>query len=228
MVSNHPQSRATGPFKTGSEELQAKAAATGMNAANVPEIDYIWRGEPYRELVRDHVAAVFSSHNIEHQPDLIRHLQQLRDILQPNGQLFFAIPDRRYCFDHFLLDTNFADVFGAYYENRRKHTATSVFEHRMLTTHNEAVRHWTGDHGPSPNIEAATSEAVALIHETISRIEGTPGYIDTHAWQFTPASFHALIDLLALSGKVPFQVERIYSTVKNNNEFYAVLTLITV
>lgn len=205
------------------EELQAKAAATGMNAANVPDIDYIWRGEPYRELVRDHVAAVFSSHNIEHQPDLIHHLQQLRDILQPTGRLFFAIPDRRYCFDHFLPDSNFADVFGAYYENRRKHTATSIFEHRMMTTHNEAARHWAGDHGMALNNEAVTAETTALIQEVISRIEGTPNYIDTHAWQFTPASFHRLVDFLALSGKVPFKVERIYKTIKNSNEFYAVL-----
>ena len=205
------------------EELRAKAAATGMDALSVPEIDYVWHGEPYQELVSNTVAAIFSSHNIEHQPDLIRHLHQLGNILQPAGQLFFVVPDRRYCFDHFLRDTTFADVFGAYYENRHKHTATSVFEHRMLTTHNDSVRHWAGDHGLHPLLTPITPETVAVVHETVSRIEATPGYIDTHAWQFTPESFRALITLLAASGKISFQVERIYPTVKNSNEFYVVL-----
>ena len=177
--------------------------------------------------MREPVEAVFSSHNIEHQPDFIRHLRQLAEILQPSGHLFFAIPDRRYCFDHFLPDTNIADVFGAYYDNRRKHTAASVFEHRILTTHNHPKRHWTGDHGLSPLLAPLMPERVAVLHKTVSLIENTPGYIDTHAWQFTPDSFRALIDLLALSGTVPFQVERIYPTVKNSNEFYAVLTRIT-
>ncbi len=205
------------------DELRAKAAATGMDASGVPAIDYVWRGEPYAELIHEPTAAVFSSHNIEHQPDLIRHLRQLHDILQPGGLVFFAIPDRRYCFDHFLPDTNFADVFGAYYDERRRHTAASVFEHRMLTTHNEASRHWAGDHGAPPLTLPLTKERIAVLHETTGRIEATPGYIDTHAWQFTPQSFRALMDILAQSNTIPFRVERVYPTLNGSNEFYAVL-----
>ena len=167
---------------------------------------------------------MFSSHNVEHQPDLIHHFQELDRILLPNGQLYFAIPDRRYCFDYYLPDTNFANVFGAYYESRRKHTAASVFEHRMLTTHNEAAQHWRGDHGPSPFAASVSPAMISIVHETLARIESTPGYIDTHAWQFTPTSFRTLIDILMQSGKVPFRVERVYPTIKNSNEFYAILT----
>ena len=206
-----------------SAELRAKAAATGMDAAGVPEIDYVWHGEEYAELIHERMAAVFSSHNIEHQPDLIRHLRQLHRILKPSGRLFFAIPDRRYCFDHYIPDTNFADVFGAYYEARQRHTAASIFEHRMLTTHNEAGRHWAGDHGPPPLAQPLNEERIAIVHETMRRIEASPGYIDTHAWQFTPHSFRALIDTLALSGMIPFRTERVYETIQGSNEFYAVL-----
>ena len=207
-----------------SDELRAKAVATGANAETVPEIDYVWRGESYAELIREPVQAIFSSHNIEHQPDFIRHLQQLSAILQPAGRVFLAIPDRRYCFDHFLPDTTFADVLSAYYDRRIRHAAGSVFEHRMLTTHNDAMRHWQDDHGAPPLSLPVSDTTIVAVRETMARIEGTGGYIDTHAWQFTPSSFRHLIEVLGASGFFTLTVERIYPTVRNNNEFYAVLS----
>ena len=207
----------------GTEELRARAVAGNMDPSGVPVIDHVWHGEPYATLVRTPMAAVFSSHNIEHQPDLIRHLRELGDILEPQGRLFFAIPDRRYCFDHFLRETTFADVFGAYHEKRRAHNAASVLTSRMLITHNDMIRHWRGDHGLSPFLTPITPERAAMARETMAEIEGTRDYIDAHAWQFTPASFRALIDFLALSGMIPFQVERVYPTMRYTNEFHAVL-----
>lgn len=143
--------------------------------------------------------------------------------MQPSGLLFFTISDRRYCFDHYLLDTNFANVFGVYYEQRRRHTAASIFDHRMLTTHNEASRHWAGDHGPPPLSSPLSEERFAIVHETVRRIEASPGYIDTHAWQFMPHSFRVLIDTLSLSATIPFRVARVFPTIKGSNEFYTVL-----
>jgi hypothetical protein len=207
------------------EELRAKAAATMPGGAGgVPEIDYVWRGEPYADLVGRRYRAVFSAHNVEHQPDLIGHLRGLDGVLLPGRRVFFAIPDRRYCFDHYLPSTTFADAFGAFYERRRTHTAKSVFEHRMLTTHNDAARHWRGDHGEPPLARPVTPELVAVVAETMGRIEAATGYLDTHAWQFTPDSFRALIAVLSAAGVVPFGVERVYRTVRDSKEFYAVLS----
>lgn len=205
------------------EELRAKAASMPEGATGVPTIDHVWRGERYAELIQDRFQAIFSAHNIEHQPDLISHFHQLDEILLPGGYLFFAIPDRRYCFDHFLPDTNYADLFGAFYDKRQTHTAASVFEHRLLTTHNDAARHWRGDHGERPLDRPITPELLAAIEETVARMEASPGYIDTHAWQFTPESFRALVTLLSAARKIPFEIERIYPTVLDSNEFYAVL-----
>lgn len=49
-----------------SDGLRTKALATGMDASGVPDIQYVWQGEDYPDLIRERLAAVFSPHNIEH------------------------------------------------------------------------------------------------------------------------------------------------------------------
>ena len=205
------------------EELRIKATAIGLDASGVPEIDYVWHSEPYINLVRKRMDAVFSSHNIEHQPDLIRHLREVGNILNHGGYAFLIVPDRRYCFDYFLPDTTIADVFGSYYAGQTRHNAASIFEHRMLTTHNDAVRHWKSDHGATPLANGATSDVLAMIDETFKRIKDSQGYIDTHAWQFTPSSFRLITDILSKLRLIPFQLEKIYPTLRDDFEFYVVL-----
>jgi hypothetical protein len=43
----------------------------------VPKIDYVWKNEKFSELINRKFPVIFSSHNIEHHPCLISHLQNL-------------------------------------------------------------------------------------------------------------------------------------------------------
>ncbi len=159
---------------------------------------------------------VSSCHNVEHQPDLVRHLQEVANCLKPGGVFFLVVPDRRYCFDHFIQDSTIADVIGAHLEKRTSHTAASVVEHRAMTTHNDPVLHWANKHGQPQGLDI-----VQFAIDEFQRANG--GYIDVHAWQFTPTSFRALMGQLAGLGLSPFTVERLVETPFNSNEFYAVL-----
>ena len=53
--------------------------------------------------------------------------------------------------------------------------------------------------------------------------EAAGGYVDVHAWQFTPESFRSIVT--ELGDVVPFQVERVYNTLRDRNEFGAILRL---
>jgi SAM-dependent methyltransferase len=53
---------------------------------------------------------VFSSHVIEHTIDLITHLNQVYSLLNENGKYILAIPDYRYCFDHFRGQSKFPEI----------------------------------------------------------------------------------------------------------------------
>jgi hypothetical protein len=166
---------------------------------------------------------VFASHNVEHQPCLVTHLRDLASVLRPDSRAFLIVPDRRYCFDHYLAETTIADVLDAFIERRQRHRPASVLEHRLLLTHNEAEAHWRGDHGPDPRRTPPDPALIARIGDNLRLLPGHSAYIDTHAWHFVPDSFAHLIDLLSAAGLIPFTLERLYPTLRSTNEFFAVL-----
>ena len=68
-------------------------------------------------------------------------------MLLPGGCYVIIIPDKRYCFDHFINETTIADVVNMNVNKVKNHSVKSVIEHRGLTCHNDSVRHWNNDHG---------------------------------------------------------------------------------
>src|SRR5205823_10898481 len=129
-----------------------------LDPAGVPEIDFVGA----LSEVKDHFGLVLSCHSVEHHPDLVRHLKDVENVLDSDGVYALVIPDKRYCFDHFLPESNLAEVIAAHHELRTKHTLQKVIEHRSLTTHNFVDRHWRGDHGSqtitAERIEGAVGE----------------------------------------------------------------------
>jgi SAM-dependent methyltransferase len=196
--------------------LVARATSIGLPTENIPVIHYV---SPAGDLsvVDDKISYVVSSHCIEHQPDLVKHLRQVENVLTDDGLYFIIVPDKRYCFDHYLAESTVADVLEAHHARRAVHTLASVVEHRALTTHNDPARHWRGDNGPVPNDPKRYRDAVAE-HEAAAG-----GYIDVHAWQFTPNSFRHLTQMLHDLSLTKLAPLRVYDTPYGSNEFYAVL-----
>jgi len=50
------------------------------------------------------------------------------------------------------------------------------------------------------------------------------GYVDVHAWYFTPWSIQFLFETLHDAGYIDFTVERLYPTRLNSLEFWMVLS----
>lgn len=200
------------------DALRARALETGGDPAGCPSrIDYVGG----LEQVGRRFDAIISSHAIEHQPDLVQHLGQIERILDPDGLFCLIIPDKRYCFDHFIAESTIADVLEAHREQRRVHSFASVIEHVALTTHNDPQRHWRGDHGPAvPSDRAARLRKAIADHEA-----GAGGYIDVHAWYFTPDSFADIIGSLAALDLIGLELAGVYDSAFGRNEFCAVLRL---
>ena len=197
------------------EELRQRAREHKRNPNAVPEIDYV---SPTGDLgiVDRHFSAVLSSHAIEHQPDLIRHLREVEALLQPGGRYYILAPDKRFSFDHFLPESTVEDVLAAY--GRRTHSAQAISDHFMMTTHNRRIMHWLGVHGkrgPNQSAQRRTQEAL--------RAAEAGRYVDVHAWIFTPESFHELITALHKLGKTRLEIEVLHDTGFPELEFFAVL-----
>ncbi|MEZ5828021.1 MAG: hypothetical protein R3D01_06365 [Hyphomicrobiales bacterium] len=198
------------------EQLKQRAREHKLKPAGVPHIDYV--SQPDQLDTRgDRFTLVFSCHAIEHQPDLVRHLQQVESILVPGGAYAVIVPDCRYCFDHFLAPSNIAMVLQAFAEKRTRHTLASVVEHRALTTHNDPRLHWQGNHGePGPD--------PGRLRAALDEWEASPEkYHDVHAWQFTPASFRRIMQGLHDLGLTRLAPLRVYDTPYGQFEFCALL-----
>jgi len=200
-----------------SEGLRQRALKHNENPKGTPaRIDYV---SPTGDIgiVRETFDAVFSSHAIEHQPDLIRHLFEVNRLLAPGGAYFVICPDKRYCFDHDIPESTIGEVLEAYVSERKTHRVADFVDAMSMSSHNDPARHWAKD---SPPVRIN----LALVKQALDQIEKAKGgYIDCHAWRMTPSSFREILETLHRLGKSPLRPLRVYDTPRGQNEFFAVL-----
>ncbi|MER0240391.1 methyltransferase domain-containing protein [Fulvimarina sp. MAC8] len=199
--------------------LERRAKKVGYPIVEVPAIDFV---SPSGDLsiIDETFDLVISSHVVEHQPDLIHHLNAVCDILKPSGFYFLLIPDKRYCFDYFIDQSGLPEICAAHADGRTVHSLQSVIEHRALITHNDCGRHWQGDHTDGDYFKDRDLRIRAAIDE-YEKSEGA--YIDVHAWQFTPQSFEFIIASLKRLKLIALSPLRVYHTPRGCNEFTAIL-----
>jgi len=201
------------------EGLIAQAVKYELPLADVPEIHYV-SSTGDLGIIQERFDVVFSAHCIEHQPNLVRHLEQVADILPFDGCYFLVVPDKRFCFDHFRCETNIAAIIGAHIENRIHNTKKSALEHRLLMTHNDPARHWNGDHGQP----AWVASGIHFIDQACREVmEAKEHHIETHGWHFTPEGFRCVMDKLWELGLTKLRPVRVYQTPHGRLEFCAVL-----
>lgn len=185
---------------------------------SIPKIDYV---NPVGNMseIKEKFNLVYSSHNVEHQVDLIKHLNQVANLLEDQGEFFLAIPDHRYCFDHFIPSTPISEVLATFWQAPKTHSLQTILAMRCETTHNDSTKLWKGDAGEMiyKNNPECYSKALAEYNTA----NGT--YIDAHKWRFTPDSFYNIIETTYKMGLQPLRIKKVYCTEVNSHEFYAIL-----
>jgi predicted SAM-dependent methyltransferase len=202
------------------QALIKRAGACARNQDGCPYIDYVSDRGDLSVITNEKFDSVISSHCIEHQPDLIRHLNQVFDILHPGGRYFVIIPDKRFIFDYYVAVTRVSEVIAAHVEAREVHTAASIITHFAESTHNKPLRHWLGFHRPLRGTPAYVERLRAALELTsVSQAD----YVDVHSWFFTPRSFLLIMRTLSEAQMIGLSIERVYGTPFGSNEFFAVL-----
>ena len=198
------------------EELRSRAVELGMDPSGVPEVKHVLRDGTLAGI-EEKYDVVFSSHNLEHQPDLITHFNDVRSILNPGGRFCLIVPNAHYCFDANLPLSKISDVVNAFHEGRRQHTLAAVIDHRALTTHNDSGVHWEERlNGDRPYQPIDTDRVAAALRE-FAAAQGS--YIDVHGWQFDPLSLSDIVNCLIDLRLITFSSVQCNGPVRGTNEF---------
>jgi SAM-dependent methyltransferase len=186
----------------------------------IQPIDFVFDGRPIDQLIPPTLRfdLIYGSHVLEHQVDLISHLQSLEQLLKPGGRVIEMIPDLRTTFDALRYPTVTGDALVVHLRPGPIHQGKQVFD--------GVSRELNKNHGY--RMCEADFEGAAFSHGLqhafdAMRAAERPGqpYADVHAWTFTPESFRLLmieLRLLGLTRLVPSFVSPLYG-----NQFCAVL-----
>lgn len=228
-----------------SESLKETAIKMKLNTDTVPEkIHFV---SPLGDLgvVNETFDIVFSSHVIEHCPDLIEHIHGVSKILNKGGLYILIIPDKRYCFDYYHPESTIEEVIDAFANEKKIPRLADVIGTVFTRTHNNAVLHWLGYHGERYGYRnnafeiddsvkimdeyffddgsGASFEKFSYLVEKYSDALAEGKYINAHNWRFTPENFRYIFDMLNKLSLIDLSILRLCHTIWGRQEFVAML-----
>jgi SAM-dependent methyltransferase len=160
-----------------------------------PKVDYICGDGNLTSIIPAELKfdLIFTSHNIEHQPNPILHLQNVEALLSDDGVAVFAVPDKRFTFDVFRHTTTTSDLLLAYQEGRSAPSAKALFDSKLQTV----TRNFTECRRIGMDDSVTLGDPLAA-HRCFLEHGSSSEYVDVHNWIFTPKSFQILITELYL------------------------------
>jgi SAM-dependent methyltransferase len=204
------------------EELREKyATVPDAHPDRIENVDFVWVEQPLAAVLGDKAPLdyVVASHVIEHVPDLVGWLREMRDVLKPGGRLLLIIPDKRFTFDIYRRLTSMEEVSLAFEEHRRIPGLRCIMDHFANVVSADAWALWDDYkladdlkyfHGP---------EFLDLAHDHFH----SGKYIDIHCWVFTPWSFLELMGKITSTFALGFALGHFLTTQEHDLEFYVQL-----
>jgi SAM-dependent methyltransferase len=168
------------------DALRARYAShVGFDIDAIVPIDYAIGDGTISAAVGDDAPFdyVIASHVIEHVPDLIGWLNDVRGVLVDGGVLSLAVPDHRCCFDALRSPTVAADVVHAHLDHATVPSARQVFDHYASAVLWHGLIAWS-EEPPFDELVPVHGEPEALERATAAATLGE--YVDVHCWVFTP------------------------------------------
>ena len=197
-------------------ELKERAQKLGFKTENIPNIDFVSKDGSLR-LVNEKFDAIFSAHNLEHQPDLINHLNEASAILNKNGAYKMIVPNCAYCFDADLPPSKISEIILANKLGLKLHSLAKVIEHRALTVHNDSLEHWKDSMFSQREYVRLNPNRITAAIKEYDNAKG--GYIDVHSWQFQPHTLSDIFRCLIELNMISFSSVHCYGPVYGRNEF---------
>jgi SAM-dependent methyltransferase len=192
-----------------------------VNVDNIVHVDAIWGDNTLDDAVKGRkVDYVVASHVIEHVPDMITWLNEIRSILKESGSVRLIVPDRRFTFDFLREETRVSDLLASYAVRARIPQPYSVIDHAMNVTTVDCQAAWEGKIDADKLVRLHAFDGVLkLAHDVVNN----KAYHDVHCWVFTPKSFARLMGRLGELGLLDFACEGFHDTEAGFFDFFITL-----
>lgn len=189
-----------------------------VDLKRIVEVDIVWNGGPLSAVCGTRrFDYVIASHVIEHVPDVIGWLAQLKSVLHPGGTVRLIVPDRRYCFDYRRETSSVADMILAARAAAVIPGSRQILDFMLSIAPLDLDRAWSRQPLPDPAPQRAEyDQAVAVMEHALAH----GAYHDVHCWVFTPLAFARLMRQLAAYGLLGFACTRCTPTAAGSLDFF--------
>lgn len=202
---------------TDADTLRSKYAGDdNVPIEHIVDVDAIWGGNTLQQAIGDNrkVDYVIASHVIEHVPDLLAWLAELRAILKSDGHIRLVVPDKRFTFDYLRHETQMADVLAAHAVKARVPQPQQILDFFLNYVDVDRLSAWRNELG-----ELKPANTVADSADLVAKsIAGE--YVDVHCWVFTPRSLGLLFYDLTNAGLLDLECTYFEDTAFGEYEFF--------
>ncbi|OYX34029.1 MAG: hypothetical protein B7Y99_06255 [Caulobacterales bacterium 32-69-10] len=198
------------------DELRRNFISAQVSPDRIVEVDIAWGDNRLKDAVGGTVDYVVASHVIEHAPDLVGWLAEIREVLVPGGLLGLAIPDRRFTFDLLRPQSTLGEMVEAHLLGYRRPSIRQVFDSHAGTRPVDLSEAWSRDLTRTLQpVAGKRAKAMGLVRD----LQGGR-YVDSHCWVFTPASFLDQLEAMLELGWLGYAVEHFHPTDEGDMEFH--------
>ncbi len=199
--------------------LRSTSTRTDIDPADIVDVDIVWgQGVNLADAIGERADYAVASHVIEHVPDLVGWLLEIRAALKDGAVFGLAIPDRRTTFDSYRNDTVIGEILEAFIQSRRRPSARQIIEVAAFSRDDMAWPDWrpNGKDSLPPSALSRLPGVLAWVQQSLAL---SSDYTDAHCWVFTPESFLALAEALFAVARFPFVIEAFFPTQPGEIEF---------
>lgn len=183
-------------------------------------MDYVSDGGSIFDLIgkNQHYDYIIACHVIEHTIDLLGFISDCERLLNDEGVLVLAVPDKRFGFDCLRSVSTTGQILQAHLEKRQRHTPGQVFDEIAYNCLRGGSIAWKSGDSGSLSFFRSLCDAKAVFEE----LQENVSFHDIHAWQFTPASFRLAISDLSEIGAIRLRENSFHETL--GQEFFMSLS----
>lgn len=187
---------------------------------NLVPVEHVAKNRYFAANISKRYDLIIAAHVVEHIPDPITWLNELSQLLTPNGAIFLAIPDRRYTFDFMRKETSPIELLRQYNRKSDHPDIYAIADFLYYKRNIRAADVW----GPSPELDKLTQTQTYNLPEAmkaaISATTHQDSHINVHCSVFSAPTFKGVWQGISEMGLLPLDLQEVAEVGRDGNEFW--------